>query len=66
VMATKLENGDLSIMTVAVWETIEHLDNARKLVQEEYKRKKFDPAEFTRGHGITMERQLYHVYERGL
>ncbi|HLT80263.1 MAG TPA: ester cyclase [Cyclobacteriaceae bacterium] len=62
VMATKLENGDLSIMTVAVWETIEHLDNARKVVQEEYRKINFDPAEFTKRHGITMERQLYHVH----
>lgn len=65
-MATKLENGDLSIITVAVWETIEHLDNARKLVQDEYRKINFDPVEFTRNHGITMDRQLYHAYDRGL
>lgn len=66
VIATELENGDLTLMTIAVWESMEYLDNARKLVQEEYKRTKFDPAEFTRSLGITMERQLYHVYGRGL
>jgi len=62
VMATEHENGDLTIMTVAVWESQDHLENGKKFVQEEYKKTSFDPLEFTRSHGITMERQLFHVY----
>jgi steroid delta-isomerase-like uncharacterized protein len=62
VMVTKHENGDLTIMTVAVWETLDHVENGRKTVQKAYKKINFDPAEFTKRHGITMERQLYHVY----
>ncbi|MFO7257687.1 MAG: ester cyclase [Bacteroidota bacterium] len=60
VIATELGNGDLNLMTIAVWESEAHLEEARKRVQEEYRKINFDPADFTKAHGITMERQVYH------
>lgn len=64
VIATALENGDLNLMTIAVWESIEHLERARKVVEEQYRKIKFDPAAFTKSLNITMERQLYRVHDR--
>ena len=49
----------VDLMTVAVWQSQKHMEEAKKLVQEEYQRINFNPAEFTRQHGITMDRQIY-------
>ncbi|HEY8513169.1 MAG TPA: ester cyclase [Cyclobacteriaceae bacterium] len=62
VIASELENGDINLITIAVWESMGHLEQARKRVQEEYKKTNFDPEKFTKSLNITMERQLYHIY----
>lgn len=55
----KDENGNLNIITVAVWENEEVLKKAKELVQEEYKRIAFDPAEMMSRLNVTMERGVY-------
>lgn len=64
VIISELDNGDLSIMTIAVWLSQEHLDSARNIVQEEYRKIGFDPHKFTKQLNIITERQLYRPYHQ--
>ncbi|MFC0771454.1 ester cyclase [Terrimonas alba] len=64
VLAYKDSNGDLSLMTIAVWQNQDYLDKAKRLVQTEYEKINFNPAEFTEQLNIKMERQLYKTYQK--
>lgn len=57
-------NGDLILMTIAVWKNQEYLDNAKTLVQTEYKKTNFNPKEFMERLNIKMERQMYKTYQK--
>ncbi len=56
-------SGNLLITTVAVWESEAALSKAREIVQAEYKRIGFDPAEMTRRLGITLDRGIYKAVD---
>jgi predicted ester cyclase/heme-degrading monooxygenase HmoA len=51
--------GNGLLTTVAVWESREALATAKEAVQAEYKRIGFNPAEFTKQLGITLDRGVY-------
>lgn len=57
------ENGNLNIITIAIWENEAILNKAKELVQEEYKRIGFNPAEMIERLNITMERGIYKEIE---
>jgi len=52
-------DGNFIIMTVAVWENQEKLDEAKRAVQAEFKRLEFNPVEFYRRLKIRVEREQY-------
>ena len=58
----KDENGNLTVITIAVWQSPDKVNNAKNAVQAEYKRIGFHPAEFYQRLNITMERGLYKFY----
>jgi len=51
--------GNLTIITIATWKNQEYLDKAKPLVQAEFKKEKFNPAEFYQRLNIQLERGLY-------
>lgn len=53
------ENGNLIFITVAVWENPDVLEKARELVQAEYKRIGFNPAELFARLNIMLDRGTY-------
>jgi heme-degrading monooxygenase HmoA len=53
------ENGAVIVITVAVWDSREALENAKKAVQVEYKKIGFNPAEMLARLNITMDRGTY-------
>jgi predicted transcriptional regulator len=55
----KDEEGNLTIITIAAWQSQEDLNNAKSIVQDEYKRIDFNPTEFTKRLNIKMERGIY-------
>lgn len=55
------ENGNLTVVTVAVWTDSESLEQARNLVQSEFKKTGFNPAEFYQRLNIKFERGIYNV-----
>lgn len=58
-MVNESDADHVEFMTIAVWQSQKHLEAAKKSVQDEYRRINFNPAEFTKEHGITMDRQVY-------
>jgi predicted ester cyclase/heme-degrading monooxygenase HmoA len=52
-------NGNLVLITIALWESQEALNDAKEKVQAEYKREGFDPAIFMKRMGIVMDRGIY-------
>jgi len=54
------ENKNLIVMTIAVWQTQDHLDKAKSAMQAEFKRIGFDPQEFYKRLNIKMERGIYN------
>jgi len=56
------EEGNLTIITVAIWENQESLSNAKNAVQAEYKRIDFNPADFYQRLNIIMERGIYNEW----
>ena len=54
------ENNNLIIMTIAVWQTQDHLNKAKSAMQAEFKRIGFDPQEFYKRLNIKMERGIYN------
>ena len=59
----KDEEGNLTIITIAVWQSQEDLSNAKSIVQDEYKRIDFNPIEFSKRLNIKMERGIYTFYQ---
>ena len=57
----KDENGNLTILTVAVWQNQESLEKAKGAIQREFKRIGFNPQEFYKRLYITMERDMYVI-----
>ncbi len=59
-----LQNNELgsivNLTTIAVWESQEKLDNAKKLVQDKYDKIGFDPEEFNKEYNIEMERGIFY------
>jgi hypothetical protein len=54
------EAGNLIIITIAVWQDHDSLNNARNTVQTEYKRIGFNPVEFYQRLNIKIERGIYN------
>lgn len=53
------DNQNLTIITIAEWENQNKLNEAKSVVQSEYKRIGFNPKEFYEKLNITMEREQY-------
>lgn len=62
VFSQKMDDGHMSIITVATWKSKEHLAAAKAKVQAEYKRINFDPAEFSQRLHVQMERGIYSSF----
>lgn len=58
IMKTNSSN-NITIMTIAIWENEQSLIEAKKSVQEEYKRINFNPTEFNKNLNIKMKRDIY-------
>ena len=54
------ENKNLIIITIAIWQTQDHLNKAKDAMQAEFKRIGFDPQEFYKRLDIKMERGIYN------
>lgn len=54
------EKGNLTIITIATWENQNYLDNAKLVVQAEFKKNNFNPVEFYEKLNIKLERGLYN------
>lgn len=52
-------SGDLVVVTVARWESLEKIAKAKETVQSEYKKTGFNLSEFIAKWGITMERGIF-------
>ena len=63
-IANKDTNGDLILMTIAEWRNEDYLNEAKNLVQADYEKMNFNPAEFTERLHIKMERQMYDTYQK--
>ena len=50
---------NLIVITIAVWENQDYLDNAKNSIQTEFKRIGFNPAEFYERLNIKLERGIY-------
>lgn len=57
----KDDEGNLTILTVATWQSQEHLDKAKEAMQLEFKRLGFNPQEFYRRLNIKLEREIYSM-----
>ena len=49
------ENNNLVVMTIAVWQTQDHLDKAKSAMQAEFKKIGFDPQEFYKRLNIRLQ-----------
>ena len=54
------EDNNLIVLTIAVWQTQDHLNNAKSAMQAEFKKIGFDPQEFYKRLNIKMERGIYN------
>jgi len=54
------DEGDLTLITIAVWENIDFVSKAKEAVQAEYKRIGFNLSEFLQQSNITLERGVFH------
>lgn len=57
------DSGNIIVMTIAIWENEEVLDQAKKRVQKKYQEEKFDMKEMFDRLNITMERNTYHLFD---
>jgi len=53
------EKGNLVIITIAVWQSIDFVNKAKEAVQKEYSRINFNLPEFLQRSNITIERGIY-------
>ena len=58
------KDGNLTIVTIAGWESHEKLNEAKKSIQAEFKRIGFNPPEFYERLDIKMEREQYRNLRR--
>jgi heme-degrading monooxygenase HmoA len=58
------EEGNLNIITIAVWASQDHVDEAKNAVQSEYKRIEFNMPAFIERLKIKHERGLYHQVQQ--
>ncbi len=54
------DNGNLTIVTVAVWENNDAVNKAKEAVQAEYNRTGFNMPEFLKRLNISIERGVYN------
>ena len=52
-------NGNIICITIAEWESMDAINNAKEAVQAEYKKEGFNPAAFMQRLNITIDRGLY-------
>lgn len=52
-------DGRYNVITAAIWENDEAFDNAKKAVAEEFKRRNFNPQEFSKKLSVQGERAVY-------
>lgn len=64
VYKTSDEQGNILIITIAEWEDELSLAKAKELVQSEYKRINFNPAEFMSKLNVKMERGTYQELDK--
>ena len=57
------ENGNLIAITIVVWESEDALNKAKEVVQAEYNRINFNPAEMMSRLNITIDRGIYTEIE---
>ncbi|MDJ1481989.1 ester cyclase [Cytophagaceae bacterium YF14B1] len=57
------ENGNLTCITMATWESQQALEHAKQTVQAEYTKEGFNPSEMLTRLGITMDRSIYQEVE---
>ncbi|MBY0434599.1 MAG: hypothetical protein K2U26_10865 [Cyclobacteriaceae bacterium] len=62
-MIGKDAEGNVTVLTIATWESKEHLEKAKALVQGEFKRINFNPVDFFQRLNVKMERQVYMPYQ---
>lgn len=58
------EQGNLIVITVAVWENDEAVEKAKAAVQEDYRRQGINLTETLKGWGVTIDRGLYEEREK--
>ena len=63
VIVKKNDSTTIYLTTIAVWQNQESLDNAKKMVQDEYKRIGFNPKEFNKNLNIEMTHGIYSRIE---
>jgi len=56
--------GNLVIITVAIWESNEAVEKAKAAVQEDYRRQGIDLTETLKAWGVTIDRGLYEEREK--
>lgn len=59
VLTQDVKDGNIVLMTVAMWESQEKLDAAKLVVQEDYRKTGFNPAAFLQRLNIQMERTQF-------
>src|SRR5690606_18491299 len=59
----KSDNGNLRVITVAIWSDRQYMDNARLVIREEMQKAGINMPAFLEQNGITMERDIYQVVE---
>lgn len=55
--------GNVILITIAVWENQDRLNEAKRTIQNEFKRIGFNPVEFYQRLNINMERDIYEGLE---
>jgi len=56
------EEGNLNVVTVAVWKNQDSINDAKNNIQAEYKRIGFNPADFYKRLNIKQERGIYSEF----
>ncbi|WP_276371126.1 hypothetical protein [Chryseolinea sp. H1M3-3] len=52
-------DGNLNCITIALWESMDAVNNAKELVQAEYRKQNFDPSKMMARLNIKMDRGIY-------
>jgi hypothetical protein len=57
------DKGNLTVITIALWENMDSINKAKEAVQAEYKRIGFTLPEFLQRSNITLERGIFQEVE---